>query len=134
MEHFFWGDTRDRNLGLLLLRVFAGAAMLTHGIPKMFGGLEKFTGFVASLHIPMPKVMALLAALAESLGAFLLLIGLGTRLASLMLIATMSVAAFIALNGKPFGERELALFYFFTSWLFLLKGGGMWSIDALIKR
>lgn len=134
MEHFFWGDTRDRNLGLLLLRVFAGAAMLTHGIPKMFGGLEKFTSFVASLNIPMPKVMALLAALAESLGAFLLLIGLGTRLASLMLVATMSVAAFVALQGKAFGDRELALFYFFTSWLFLLKGGGRWSVDALIKR
>jgi NADPH-dependent 2,4-dienoyl-CoA reductase/sulfur reductase-like enzyme len=55
-----FGADGDANVGLLLLRVFIGGALLTHGWGKMFGGLEQFTGFVASLGVPAPHVMAFL--------------------------------------------------------------------------
>ena len=129
----FGGDS-DANLGLLLLRVFVGAAMMTHGIPKMFGGLDEFTGMVTKMNIPAPAAMAFMAALSESLGALLLALGLATRPAAALLSANMVVAAFVALSGKPFAGRELALMYLCAALLFLFKGAGKWSLDAILRR
>ncbi len=132
IKKLLFGTTPDANLGILILRVFTGAALMTHGCAKLFGGMEKFTGFVTSLGVPAPHVMAYLAALSESLGALLLAIGLLTRPAAFMIVCTMSVAIFGALGGQPFAKQELAWLYFFPALMFLLKGAGRWSIDSLI--
>lgn len=128
------GTSRDANIGLLALRVFTGAALLTHGLPKLFGGLPGFTEYIAGLGIPAPAILAFLAVLAESAGALLLAIGLLTRPASLMIAATMAVAALIAHGDGGFAAQEKAWLYFFPALLFLFKGAGRWSIDALLSR
>jgi len=129
-----FGTTADANLGILILRVFIGAALMTHGVPKMFGGLEGFTGYVASLGVPAPQLMAFLAAFAESFGALFLLLGLLTRPAALMILINMAVATLGAHKGQPFAKQELAWLYFFPALLFLLKGAGTWSLDRFISR
>jgi len=133
MKKLFWGDTSDKNPGILLLRIFAGAAMLVHGVPKMFGGMEGFTKFVASMNVPAPGFMALMAALTESLGALLLVLGLGTRVVAFLLVCNMSVAAFVAHGGDPFAMQEKALLYLVIYLAFYLKGAGKWSLDSLIR-
>jgi len=124
----------DPNVGLLILRIFIGAALLTHGWGKMFGGLEKFTGFVASLGVPAPAVMAFLAAFAESFGAILLAVGLLARPASFLIACTMAVAIFGAHKGQPFSVQEAAWLYLVPALFFLLKGAGKWSLDALLSK
>ena len=124
----------DPNPGLLILRAFIGAALLTHGWGKMFGGLEQFTGFVASLGVPLPQAMAFLAAFAESFGAILLVVGLLTRPAAFLIAATMAVAALGAHKGQPFAQQEAAWLYFFPALLFLLKGAGKWSLDWVLSK
>ena len=133
-KKYLLGADSDPSVGLLALRVFIGAAMLTHGWGKMFGGLGKFTGFVASLGVPFPHVMAFLAAFAESFGALLLAIGLLTRPAAFLIAATMAVAALGAHGGDGFAVQEKAWLYFFPAVLFLLKGGGKWSLDRRLFR
>jgi putative oxidoreductase len=134
IKQILFGTTPDANIGTLILRVFIGAAMMTHGWGKMFGGLAKFTEFVASLGVPAPQVMAFLAAFAESFGALFLVVGLLTRPAALMLAATMAVAALGAHGADGFAKQELAWLYFFPCILFLLKGAGKWSLDFLLSR
>jgi putative oxidoreductase len=134
IKSILFGTTPDANIGILILRVFIGAAMMTHGCAKLFGGMEKFTGFVTSLGVPAPQVMAYLAALSESLGALLLALGLLTRPAAFMMICTMSVAIFGALSSQPFAKQELAWLYLVPALMFLLKGAGRWSIDSMITR
>ncbi|MDK2858007.1 MAG: putative oxidoreductase [Verrucomicrobiota bacterium] len=132
-----FGTTADANLGILILRVFIGAALMTHGVPKLLNGLGAsgwFTQMVAGLGVPAPQVMAFLAAFAESFGALLLAIGLLTRPAAFMILCTMGVAVFGALGGQPFAKQELAWLYFFPALLFLLKGAGKWSLDCFISR
>lgn len=124
----------DANPGTLILRIFICAALMTHGFPKMFGGLSGFTEFVASLGVPAPQVMAFLAAFAESFGALLLLVGLLARPAAFMIICTMAVAVFGAHGGAGFEAQEKALLYLFPALFFLFKGAGKWSLDALISR
>ncbi len=129
-----FGADGDANVGLLLLRVFIGGALLTHGWGKMFGGLEQFTGFVASLGVPAPHVMAFLAAFAESFGAILLAIGLLTRPAAFLIVCTMAVAIFGAHGGQGFAKQEAAWLYLVPTLFFLLKGAGRWSLDALLAK
>lgn len=133
-KQWLFSADSDPNLGLLALRVFIGAAMLTHGWGKLFGGLDGFTKGVAAMGIPFAPVTAFLAAFAESFGAILLAIGLLTRPAAFLMAATMAVAALVAHGGDGFAKQEMAWLYFFPAFYFLLKGGGKWSLDRLLTR
>ena len=133
-KKLLFGNVSDANVGLLILRVFIGAALLTHGWGKMFGGLEGFTQGVAGMGIPFPQVLAFLAAFAESFGAILLAIGLLARPAAFLIVATMAVAVFAAHKGQPFSAQEAAWLYLVPALLFLLKGAGQWSLDALLAK
>ena len=131
---YVFGTDGDANVGLLLLRVFLGGALLTHGWGKMFGGLEQFTGFVASLGVPAPHVMAFLAAFAECFGSMFLIAGLLTRPAAFLIVCTMAVTVGGAHAGQGFAKQELAWLYLVPALFFLLKGAGKWSLDARVAK
>ncbi|HOW97103.1 MAG TPA: DoxX family protein [Kiritimatiellia bacterium] len=135
---FLFITSDDPNIGLLVLRVFVGAAMLTHGIPKITSGpefWEKVGAVMGSIGVPGPAVAwGFMAAVAESVGAALLLLGALTTIASFLLVFTMSIAAFVAHAADPFDVKEKALLFLFAALLFLLKGAGRWSVDRLIRR
>ena len=124
----------DANVGLLILRVFTGAALLTHGWGKMFGGLGGFIENVGKMGFPAPTAMGFLAAFAESFGAILLAIGLLTRPAAFLIAATMAGAALKVHGGQGFSGQEMAWLYFFPALFFLLQGAGQWSVDRLIAK
>lgn len=130
------GGTDDGNVGLFLLRVFTGAAMLTHGVPKLIGGPGLWRGVGAvmgSIGAPGPAVFwGLMAALAEGVAAFTLALGFLSRASAAMVAFTMTVAAFIAHHGDPFAKREPALLYLAITLAFALKGGGKYSLDRAI--
>ena len=132
-KHLIGADA-DSNVGLLILRVFIGGALLTHGWGKMFGGLEGFAQGLAGMGIPVPQVMAFLAAFAESFGAILLAIGLLTRPAAFLIVVNMAVAICVAHGGQPFSAQEVAWLFLVPALFFLLKGGGKWSLDWLLSK
>ena len=127
----------ERNIGYLLLRVFVGIALMTHGIPKIAGGPERWEGLggvMGSIGIPGPAVFwGFMAAVAESVGALFLVVGAFTTVASFLIVATMTVAVFVHHAGDPFAARELALLFFFSGLLFMVKGAGRYSLDGLIR-
>lgn len=131
---YVFGTDGDANVGLLLLRVFIGAALLTHGWGKMIGGLGGFIEGVAKMGFPAPTALGFLAAFAESFGAILLAVGLLTRPAAFLIVATMAGAALKVHGGQSFGEQEMAWLYFFPALLFLFKGAGKWSLDAIVSK
>ncbi len=119
-------------VGLLLLRLVAGAAMLLHGWPKI---QAPFSWMPAEA--PVPGILQALAAVSEFFGGGLgWLVGFLTPLASLGMLATMTVAVmFHAGRGDPFVGQggpsfELALLYWMLALLFLLIGPGRFSLDA----
>ncbi len=122
------------NLSLLLVRVTAGSFMLlAHGLPKLnrLTSAEpiKFAdpfGLGADVSLGM-------AVFAEVLCSFLIIIGLGTRLASIPLIITMTVAATYAHAADPFGTKEKPLVYILVFLMLLVFGSGRYSIDGLIS-
>ena len=123
------GD-RDRDVGALILRVFAGLALaLAHGINKLPPS-ERFVGVVAEIGFPSPDTFAWVAGVAEVAGGLLLAIGLMTRPASVLIAITMLIAAFLGERGNPFGDREPALLFAAIAIYFVLAGPGRYSVDG----
>lgn len=89
---------RYRDLGILVVRLGIGISMLVfHGWGKISGGAErweKIGGAMGNLGIHfLPVFWGFMAALSESLGSALVILGLFFRPASLLLAVTMLVAA-----------------------------------------
>lgn len=82
-------------LPLLGLRVYLFPIMLQAGWNKFAGFERTVAWFGDSLGLPFPWLMVVLAGLAEFGGAILLLLGWFTRLATIPLMITMLVAAFL---------------------------------------
>lgn len=124
----------DTNITLLLLRAGAALMMLTHGMPKL---MQFFTdepiAFASVMGLSMTMSLAL-AVVAEVICSVLILLGLGTRLASIPLIITMLTAAFYVHAADPFAGKEMALLYALIFIAILIKGGGKYSIDYIIGK
>ncbi len=133
-----WHSKPERNLGYLALRVFTGAALLTHGVPKLLDGPERWAGLggvVTGIGFPGPAVAwGFLCAFAESFGAALLLLGLLTPAAAFLIVVTMTVAVLVAHRGDTFAGREKAMLYLFSALLFMLKGAGSYALDRCLPR
>ncbi len=122
------------NIWLLLLRLSVGGFMLTHGYPKL---TRLFEGGDIKFGDPIgvgPGLSLTLAVFAEFLCSILVGLGLFTRLATVPLIVTMSVAAFIAHGADPFGRKELALMYLLVYITLIVFGGGKYSLDHLMSK
>jgi putative oxidoreductase len=118
---------------LLLLRVGSAALMLTHGIPKLNKVLNGNFQFGDPLGIGSTPSL-IMATFAEFGCSLLLILGFATRLATIPLIITMSVAAFIVHTKDPFARQELPLMYLLIFIVLLILGSGKYSIDSRIKR
>lgn len=93
-------QNKTRDMGLLVIRVMLAVVFIYHGQGKLFGGLDGFAGYLASMNVPMPNVAAFLAALSEFGGGLILLSGLAFRFTLPPVVFTMLVAAFKAHGGK----------------------------------
>lgn len=124
------------SLGLLLVRMFLGLGLAAHGFSKFFGesGIAGFAGFLKSLGVPSPNVMAYVSAGTELMGGVLVAIGLFTRPAAAIVAFNMFVAALTAhkssyfiTNDPPGMEYALNLGVVFFA--LALTGGGRFAVD-----
>ena len=125
------------------LRIGAGLIFTAHGAQKLFGwfggyGLQATGEWMGSIGLEPGIAMAALAGGAEFFGGLLLLAGLLTRPAALVLSATMVVAIvsvhwsnglFLSNNGYEFGLALLVICI-----ALLLRGAGSASVDRLIAN
>lgn len=127
------GSSATADLGVLILRVFAGLALaFGHGLGKLPPS-ARFLAGVEDMGFPAPVFFGWAAAISELGGGILISLGLLTRPAAFFVTITMAVAAFIRQAGDPFGERELALLYGTIAVMLLLTGPGRYSIDARLR-
>jgi putative oxidoreductase len=125
----------DPDLGLLIVRVILGGAMIAYGVPKFMNGgamLEqvgtamKFVGLDFA-----PVFWGFMAALTEVMGGIMIMWGFLFRPAALFLLFTMVVAtlfqahqagSFVANAVHPLSYAGIFLGLIFT-------GPGKWSIQ-----
>ena len=131
--------SKYRDAGLLLLRILIGLSFLAHGLPKLMEGPDLWIKLGKSMQFvgvgAYPLFWGLMAALSESVGGFLLLIGFAFRPACLFLLSTMVVATtmhFHTTPGSLFDKWEEASHATELGSLFLsllLIGPGKFSVD-----
>lgn len=136
MKRLLQTGTSEEYLNILILfvRIAVAAMMLTHGWPKLLKLLE---GGDITFGDPIglgPVFTLVLAVGAEFFCSIFIAIGLGTRLASIPLIITMFVAAFISHGPDPFRQKEMALLYLVLYGILLVVGSRKYSIDYLLTR
>ncbi|NML57254.1 DoxX family protein [Chryseobacterium cheonjiense] len=127
-------NTVFKDIILLVVRVFIGFAMLSHGFPKLQmlldGGKIEFFDFLGM----GPTVSLILTVFAEFACSILLILGLFTRVALGFLIFTMIIAAFVVHGADPFEKRELSLIYLSVYLLMMIFGPGKFSVDHMIEK
>ncbi len=128
--------------GLLVLRVFIGVCFVVHALGKLglvgTGNMSGFTAWLTELGVPYASAQAYLAMLSELVGGTLLVVGLLTRPAALLLVGTMIVAGrvghrgagYLITNDPPGAEYTINLAVVCA--VIALFGPGGYSLDALI--
>lgn len=119
------------NVGKLLLRLSSGGFMLTHGYPKMMAWSAKSATFPDPLGVGSATSLAL-AIFAEFFCALAVMVGALTRPATIPLIVTMGVAAFVIHGADPWGKQEKAVLYLAMYLVVLVVGPGEYSVDAKV--
>jgi putative oxidoreductase len=133
----------EETIAPLALRLAAGVTFAAYGAQKLFAwfggyGLEGTGQWMASIGLEPGYLMALMAGSAEFFGGLLLIAGLLTRPAAIVLALTMLVAIvtvhlpnglFMANNGYAFGLALLAV-----SVSLAISGSGRFGIDNLVNN
>jgi putative oxidoreductase len=128
-------DPRLTPYAILLLRVSLGVMFLAHGLLMkiMTFGLPGTMGYFAS--IGYPPVLGAIVAIAETAAGIALILGLWTRLVSLLTVPLLLGAAAQHMgNGWVFsaqgGGWEYPVFWAVTMVVQAGLGAGAWALDA----
>lgn len=128
--------SRNYDLALLVLRVWAGLALfLRHGMEKLTHFSLMAAHFPDPIHIG-PRPSLALALLSDGICSVLVILGIGTRWAALIIAINLSVAISLvhkfALSGPRSGELPLVFLGIFIA--LVIAGGGRFSIDAILHH
>lgn len=121
------------SFGMLVLRVFLGLLVASHGYTKFvkFSTLKyKFMNF---MNLGSTVSLSLII-FAELICGILLILGLFTRLACIPIIIGMAVVVLIAANGHIFAEGERGMIYLAATITILFCGPGRISVDGMMRK
>lgn len=123
------------DLGKLILRAAFAILILFHGISKVIGGVGFISGMVAKAGLP--PAFAYLVYVGEVIAPLLILFGVWTRLAALVVAINMIVAVllvhvpeFFQLNKVGGWALELQGMFFTAAICIALLGAGRYSIGG----
>ncbi len=143
------------NLGIAIVRLLVGWVFLVEGILKFAWGEDLGAGRFVSIGIPAPYLMAPFVGFVEIVCGVLLIVGMLTRLAALLLLIDISVAilstkipiwlehgywrftlpklkhyGFFSMLHEARTDISMALGLLFL----LLMGAGGWSVDNFKRK
>ncbi|WP_260288312.1 DoxX family protein [Peribacillus aracenensis] len=127
-----------QEIGTFLLRVMLGVSFFIHGLSKFKGGLDNTAGWFQSIGIP--GFMGYVVGIIELVGGIALMIGLGTRIISALLVFIMAgaivyvkfPAGFMG-NGEGTGY-ELDLVLMIIALHMVMNGSRFLSIDSKLRN
>ena len=129
----------SEDIGKLVLRITLAILILLHGVSKLQNGIDFISGLVSGAGLP--SAFAYLVYIGEVVAPLLVLIGLFTRPAALLIAVNMIVAIVLVHMGELFTftnsggwALELQGMFLFTAIAISLLGAGRYSLDAKVRR
>lgn len=119
------------DIGLLLLRLFLGINLfMRHGLEKILHFSQMSAHFPDPIHIGSHPSL-IYALISDGICSLLVALGLGTRVAALIVAVDVGVA-FSLVHRYPFanGHGELLLLYFGGFLALVFTGAGGYSLDG----
>jgi len=121
------------NTAMLVLRMYMGMLMMSHGYEKLVHFSEKKAVFYNFLSLGSTTSL-MLCIFAEFFCALFVVIGLFTRLVAVPLVIVMSIAIFNVHKMDFFDTGEKASLYLAGFLVLLLCGPGRASVDGIASK
>jgi uncharacterized membrane protein YphA (DoxX/SURF4 family) len=133
MKKFFSAQPVWYDGGLLLVRITLGFFMAYHGW-ELFdkAKMNEYAAWDTFKNASSPLFMVYLGKAAELAGGILLMLGLLTRLGSIMIAITMAYIALFIGNGKIWYEDQHPFLFVLLALVFFFAGPGRYSMDAAL--
>lgn len=132
------GDAMD-DRGKLALRVLLAVLLLFHGVSKLVGGIGFISGMLAKAGLP--GALGYLVYIGEVAAPLLILFGIYTRAAALVVVINMIVALllvhtsqFFTLNDTGGWALELQALYLGSAVVVAMLGAGRHSVGGTSGR
>jgi putative oxidoreductase len=123
------------DLGKFFLRVTLSLLILFHGVAKIFHGIDWIIGLID--RAGLPPAVAYLVYIGEVAAPILVLLGIWTRPAALVIAINMTVAVLLVHTSQFFTltktggwALELQAFYFISALAVALLGAGRFSLGG----
>ncbi|HTR29983.1 MAG TPA: DoxX family protein [Puia sp.] len=136
MKKFFSTQYSDGafNIGVLVLRVAFGSLLLIiHGLDKITHFSKYEFTFYNFMHIGH-RWSLVLCIFAEVVCSALVVLGLFTRFAALVLCINFSVVLFLVIKGQPLDVQQAAIMYLAAFVALLMTGPGKYSVDGAMGK
>jgi len=120
-----------------LIRVIAGLSLVAHGYPMLFGATQANVAFFEKAGFEPALFWVILCGMTQFAGGLCFAAGLLTRVVAVpILIFLLTAIAYHWQFGFYWNKLgiEYPLFWSAVTLHFLVRGGGPWSIDAVIGR
>jgi putative oxidoreductase len=115
---------------LAIFRVIIGIFMAYHGWEVWDAGkMKQYAAWMVEINFPLPGIAAYTGKSCELIGGTLLILGLLTRFAALLLAITMAFITFGIGQGRFFMEDQHPFMFVLVTTLFFFLGGGDFSLD-----
>jgi len=119
--------------GLVTIRLITGLLICVHGFGIFsHGHMSGNVAWLTDIHFPAPVFMAYLGKGAELVGGVLIMVGLFTRIAAVLLIINMAVITFILGSGKIFTDDQHPFLLLVLFIYLFFVGAGRLSLDHKI--
>lgn len=130
------GLARFGDLTLLALRAVTGAFLIheTWDNVSSPARMREFAGFLEQFGFALPHLMAPFSVAVQFGCGILLILGLATRAAGLLIAANFAVAVYMVHWSEPFRGWWPALILVFLGLHFAAAGSGKFGLDAMFGK
>ena len=127
---------RQADLGLLILRLVVGGHLMFMTQDNVFSWTRmlEFRDFLAQFGFPFPLFCAVLSVAGQFGGGLLLVLGLFTRFAALVVAFNFVVAIWMVDSRQPYPAAFAALSLVAAGLCLVFSGAGRYSLDRAWRK
>ena len=135
MKRFFSSLPLWQDNGLALIRIVTGGFLIYHGC-EMFDtpAMNEYFKWDMFKDSSNARIFVYSGKVAELVSGILLVLGLFTRIACIIVICTLGYIAFFVGHGKIWYEDQYPFLFVLIGFIFIFTGPGSFSLDSVILK